>query len=417
MSASTSPIDPSAVTFFERDSTSWVPLPTRNGSKDRDDQTAARGNGNKLQAALLASLQMKNLVVFAGSGTSLGVTGGPSMADLWTCCVKSPDDQSSVSDVATEVMNAVEYDCSAEGENIETLLSRCEAYDNLYPTTKVRDFIVAAKATILRECSGFLEDDLETRLRPHRQFLLRMSRRRARDPRLKIFTTNYDLCFETAAARQRLVIVDGFSFAEPRLFDPSYFDLDVVRRRNDGNEFGAPLEGLFKLYKIHGSVNWSRTAVGEIRVDATTNAEDAVLIYPAAGKYRQSYAQPHLEMVSRYLAALREPNTCVVVVGFGFHDHHLSEPILSAVRTNPFMRLIVVSPDAEQQAERGADFTEEAEVWGELRQLALAGEDVWLISGTFEEFAELIPDLKAMSPSERLRREIESIAAGGTGRS
>jgi hypothetical protein len=40
---------------------------------------------------------------------------------------------------------------------------------------------------------------------------------------MKLFTTNYDLCFEEAAARSRFVTVDGFSHAMPQEFDGAYF--------------------------------------------------------------------------------------------------------------------------------------------------------------------------------------------------
>ena len=118
-------------------------------------------------------------------------------------------------------------------------------------------------------------------------------------------------------------------------------------------------------------------------------------------------------MISRYLAALREPNTCVVVIGCGFKDSHLSQPILSAVRTNPHLRLLVVNSRTRENAE--AQQGSEEHVWGELLALAREGEDVWLINADFAQFAEIIPDLRALSPSQRLHREIRNIAGGRGG--
>jgi hypothetical protein len=45
----------------------------------------------------------------------------------------------------------------------------------------------------LEKCSDFLDVG---KLEAHKTVLHRLSRRRVRDPRLKVFTTNYDLCFE-----------------------------------------------------------------------------------------------------------------------------------------------------------------------------------------------------------------------------
>jgi hypothetical protein len=203
-------------------------------------------------------------------------------------------------------------------------------------------------------------------------------------------------------------VLDGFSFTQPRQFDPRFFLYDIVRRPSSGDEVGTPLEGVFHLYKLHGSVNWSRRGDNDIEVDNHPSAATACLIYPAKGKYQQSYVQPHLELVSQYFATLREPNTCVIVAGFGFNDDHLSEPILAAVRTNPHLRLIVVNPSADDLTSRPK---EKNKYWEALFRLSTQGEDVWLINANFGDFAELIPDLKSLTPAQRLTRDIKLLAA------
>jgi len=42
-----------------------------------------------LDEMLLSSLQMSNLVILSGSGTSLGDVGGPSMKDLWNYAINN----------------------------------------------------------------------------------------------------------------------------------------------------------------------------------------------------------------------------------------------------------------------------------------------------------------------------------------
>jgi len=220
---------------------------------------------------------------------------------------------------------------------------------------------------------------------------------------LKVFTTNYDICFETAAADQGLVVIDGFSFAQPRHFDPRYFSFDIVRRPIEDTEAGAPLEGVFHLHKLHGSVTWSRTKDGRTEIVDKVEPQRACLIYPANGKYQQSYTQPHIELVSRFLSTLREPNTCLIVVGYGFNDDHLSEPILSAVRSNPHLRLIVVDPMATRSIKDGNNY------WKSFFSLASKGEDVAFLNASFAQFADLIPDLKSLPPSERLVRDLRQV--------
>jgi len=204
-----------------------------------------------------------------------------------------------------------------------------------------------------------------------------------------------------------LVVLDGFSFTQPRHFDPRFFLYDIVRRPSTGDEVGTLLEGVFHLYKLHGSVNWSRASDGEIEIVAKPDPDSACLIYPAKGKYQQSYVQPHLESISQYFSVLREPNTCLIVTGFGFNDDHLSEPILAAVRTNPHLRLIIVNPSADDLT---ANSTDKNKYWETLFGLAKQGEDVWLINASFGDFVEMIPDLKSLTPAQRLTRDIKLLS-------
>lgn len=403
--------------FFGPENTEWKNL-TVDTPDDTDadikKQIAAEVKASKLELKefLLSSLQMQHVTVLAGSGTSLGpVTKGPSMWTLWDYCVNSNagagDTDRTISPTASSVIDEIGYDIDSEQENIETLLSRCEAYLQIHQSNKVEQFITESKNVILEKCSEFIDPSNADQLSAHRTFLHRLSRRRVRDSRLKLFTTNYDLCFENAAARQGLVALDGFSFAQPRRFDPRFFFYDIVRRPMNGDEAGTPLEGVFHLYKLHGSVDWSRKSESDITVEPSPTPESACLIYPAKGKYQQSYVQPHLELVSQYFSVLREPNTCLIVSGFGFNDDHLSEPILAAVRTNPHLRLIIVNPSADDLTARP---TEKNKYWDTLFTLAKQGEDVWFINSNFGDFAEMIPDLKTLTPAQRLTRDIKTMA-------
>jgi hypothetical protein len=402
--------------FFGPDAAAWkdlnpdVPADT-DPAEEQKIVAAAKAAKEELKNFLLSSLQMQHVVVLAGSGTSLGpITKGPSMWALWDYCVNDNPDTGNaarkVSSVAAKVIAEVGYDTTADKENIEALLSRCEAYLQVKTSADVTAFITESKKVILAKCSEFIDPADANQLAAHRTFLHRLSRRRVRDSRLKLFTTNYDLCFETAAGRQGLVVLDGFSFTQPRQFDPRFFLYDIVRRPTTGDEVGTPLEGVFHMYKLHGSVNWSRKAENEIEVEQEPSPDSACLIYPAKGKYQQSYVQPHLELVSQYFSVLREPNTCLIVTGFGFNDDHLSEPILAAVRTNPHLRLIIVNPSADDLTARPK---ERNKYWETLFSLSKQGEDVWLINANFGKFAEMIPDLKSLTPAQRLTRDIKLV--------
>ncbi|ARK55581.1 SIR2 family protein [Burkholderia pseudomallei] len=379
-------------------------------AKQQELLSVAASAREELKAILLSSLQMQHVVVLAGSGTSLGPIDGPSMWTLWDHCVNSNpdtgDEKRKLTTEAEAVIKEIGYEISVDQENIEALLSRCDAYLQIKKSVEVEKFVSASKAVILQKCSAFLDGADDSKLMSHRTFLHRLSRRRARDSRLKLFTTNYDLCFERSAGKQGLVVLDGFSFTQPRQFDPRFFLYDIVRRPSTGDEIGNPLEGVFHLYKLHGSVNWDQSSSGDIEIKSDPKPETACLIYPARGKYQQSYVQPHLELISQYFAALREPNTCLIVTGFGFNDDHLSEPIIAAARTNPHLRLVIVNPSVDDLTSGRKPSNR---FWDSLYGLAKQGEDVWLINATFSEFAEMIPDLKSLTPAQRLTRDIKSL--------
>src|SRR5690606_4729057 len=105
-------------------------------------------------------------------------------------------------EAAKKVIKAVNFDAAVQADtrntdNIEALLSRCEAFLQVNDDAdeSVARFMKAAKGTILSKCRDFIDSDNDDQLKAHRTFLHRLSRRRVRDSRLKLFTTNYDVCF------------------------------------------------------------------------------------------------------------------------------------------------------------------------------------------------------------------------------
>lgn len=161
---------------------------------------------------------------------------------------------------------------------------------------------------------------------------------------------------------------------------------------------------MFLLYKLHGSVNWARKEDGVIVEEERPEPKEACLIYPAMGKYHQSFTQPHLESMAQYLAAAREPNTCLLVVGFGFNDDHVAEPLLAAAKSNPHLRLIIVDPDSRAKSKGINGY------WTQFVELGLRGEDIWFIAARFEDFAQMIPDLKSLTPGDALMKAIQGVA-------
>jgi len=109
--------------------------------------------------------------------------------------------------------------------------------------------------------------------------------------------------------------------------------------------------------------------------------------------------------MAQYLAAVREPNTCLLVVGFGFNDDHLAEPLLAAVQSNPHLRLIIVDKEAQARAEDKTD----NRFWKAFAELGGRSEDVWFINASFGDFAQMVPDLKSLTPADSLMQAIKGV--------
>ncbi|BET10761.1 SIR2 family protein [Pandoraea sputorum] len=351
---------------------------------------------------LSAAMQYTNLGFFAGSGTSLGAANGPSMWKLWTKAMCTDADGKQLSEQGESVCKKINYG-ERKNPNIEHFLSQCDAYLSFSDDVEIQEFVTGVKEKILELCSVFLTQE-GSDISAYRYLLQKLARRRVRDPRLRVFTTNYDMCFESAASDLGITVIDGFSYTRNRRFDGRHFSYDVVRRDSEKQDF---VEGVFHLHKLHGSVSWQRNDNDVFEV-ACPAADKACLIYPAKGKYQQAFLQPHLELLSRFLDFLRQPNTCLITAGFGFNDDHLSEPIYSAIQANPSLKLILTDHRCVEHV-HNCGHHGSSPYWGRFADLAARGFDIHFIGGSFADFVDIIPSLRAVSPAEQLAEAVRRV--------
>jgi hypothetical protein len=120
-----------------------------------------------------------------------------------------------------------------------------------------------------------------------------------------------------------------------------------------------------------------------------------------------AFEPPYLEMISAFQSCLRQPNTGILIVGFGFNDNHLAEPILSAVRSNLGLKLVAVSPFLAPYNTPGNPVSAPGEAvtnphLAKLVALAEAGDArISLINESFEGLLPHVPDLVAESDREK----------------
>ena len=374
---------------------------------DDDGKIADRGSKAKFDSILLNGLNSTNLVVLSGSGTSIGIKNekgkaAPSMTDLWDAVIAVAK-----AEFWEKIKKIVpQSDGLEKSKDIEKLLSQCKMFLELHEgetsddLSAVNLFVEVAQNTIL-DRADFI--DAHSDLSPHKQLLRRLARRATRKPRARIFTTNYDLCFEEAAQQLGLTQIDGFSHSLPQRYDRSHFQNDLVRREQ-GKEVAEYVEGVFHLYKIHGSIDWRRrgSVVFRDRANGTP-----VLIYPRNSKYQESFETPYLDMMSAFQASLQEPDTTLVVTGFGFNDNHIGQPILSALETNMTLKLVLASPSlADKSDDHIVNHSASKNAKnGFIGAICRAAEQdfgrITLVATNFENLSLAIPDIVAETERQR----------------
>lgn len=338
-------------------------------------------NSKRVFSLISEKLQTENLMLLCGLGTSLYMKDetttvlAPNMNDLMNEVKSKQEAQLEQLKPCFELFNITIND-----ENVESFLSKCNLANELKPNDDLSTFIKETEKIILERCK-FIKQDTE--LPYHELLFKKIFVRSSRLPRAKLFTTNYDLCFETAAKRTGFTVIDGFSHSYDQEFDGSFFNYDIVQR-NIFNEKFEFIQNVFHLYKLHGSVDWEHVNNKVMRKD---NPNKACMIYPRSSKYQISYSQPYLEMMSRFQSSLRLPNLTLLILGFGFNDYHLTQPIMSAIKSNISMNIIIVSPSLEN--------SENTEIKKLIKYTVLGDSRITLVNCNFEDFISNLPSIES----------------------
>lgn len=397
-----------------------------------EDGKTRRGASGQVEERLLSALNATNLMALLGSGASFAAKNAdgkqaPGMGDLWD------DARQKVGEVDFDKVVAEVWGAT-DKKDIESLLSLCKMTVELQAARgaaagqdvaddnplDLPSFVQKAEQAILDRVDFVSEN---TDLISHKEFLRRLARRSAEKARVKLFTTNYDRCIEEAAVARNLALIDGFSHSAVQRFNRDHFQQDIVRRSASSTRADY-VDGVFHLYKLHGSMDWRRRKSDGVvirRLGHDGNHEP-VLIYPRSSKYQEAFAPPYLDMFAAWQAALREPDTTLIVSGFGFADDHISAPIWSALESNLSIRLVLCDPCFVPVAELDdTGLIGEAHViektndklkdyQNRILRLVREGDSrITVLNGRFSDLALALPEIMGETDRQRLEARLERI--------
>jgi len=191
-------------------------------------------------------------------------------------------------------------------------------------------------------------------------FLMSFGSRSGTRDRLHIFTTNYDRIIEAGADVAGLHLLDRFVGALAPVFRSSRLNLDI--HYNPPGIRGEPryLEGVARFTKLHGSVDWVDDSGVIRKLGIPFGAKDlapfleapglsgadamGLMIYPNAGKDRESAGYPYVDLFRDLAAACCRPNHALFSYGYSFGDEHINR-VIEDMLTIPSTHLVIIAYD------------------------------------------------------------------------
>lgn len=156
---------------------------------------------------------------------------------------------------------------------------------------------------------------------------------------LRVFSLNYDLCVERGCGRDNVY----------RGFEP---DKQGVKVWDDRNFQQDTINEPLVLYKLHGSVDWSRDMLGRLVYDDYFNpnkdADAFELIFGTSNKMR--YDDPYLFYLSAFRKHALEAKL-IISVGYSFNDKHINKIIEQAARRGLASIIHVTAPSVNKAEE------------------------------------------------------------------
>lgn len=167
--------------------------------------------------------------------------------------------------------------------------------------------------------------------------------------RVNIFTLNYDTLIEQAADATGVSLMDGFIGTECRVFRPESYGWDMYFPAETTEGRVHRIDRVLHLYKLHGSITWTASKsstenpYGIRSASFDPEEKNPILIYPTPTKQGEALGMPYSELFRHFANAVVQPQSVLIVIGFGFGDEHVNAIIRQALAISSFT-LVIVDP-------------------------------------------------------------------------
>ncbi len=420
----------------------------------------------RIQALLADWFRMENVIVLTAAGCSVGAGGrlmaGPKTNNL-ECLVIDAVEKCKLPQKAVSIMRHrketwpteedggpfgfedwLSYLFNASGlTNPDSSPIKAVIWKDGVPTDRKSSLILAdsdlaelhklLEKAIFAECAlqidrGELSGTSDGQPSGHIPFLAKLIARDTNLGRTHLFTLNYDTLFEQAMEELGIQYFDGFSGGASSRFDPAVYGLDIYYPGDVSEGRVRRFDRFLQYYKLHGSLHWYIEDDGIYRARhrdlsfasdyRKLPAEDKAAklqseefsrissfgILPTSQKFTQTFDMPYAHLFRLFHARLNQPQTFLLVIGYGFGDDHVTRIIETALM-NPSLVMLVVEPNP-----KGA-IVEKVHRYQSLGQRAFVlterlgkDENCSYKIATFADFAQnIMPDVKWLDDYRCLR--------------
>ena len=324
---------------------------------------------SRIEPWLTSLFQSEHLSLLCGSGITnaisflAGATGGTTMGTT------------TFTEYKDEIKEAAEASAKASGRGSGNIEDQIRIANDLLRGLKIlkkepeatalekelNSIISEFAKSILESEKGIAtanENERENAYSVLINFLLSFASRTGNRERLNIFTTNYDRLIEVGAELAGIHLMDRFVGTMMPVFRSSRLNLDI--HYNPPGIRGEPryLEGVARLTKLHGSVDWVQNCEEIRRIGLPFGADEIspylkapglyganalkLMIYPNSAKDRETAEYPYVELFRDFAASICRPNSTLVTYGYGFGDEHINR-VIHDMLTIPSTHLVVIS--------------------------------------------------------------------------